>query len=422
MPEDNQNPEITPAKAAPVNRFDSLGAKDWMSRSFSRTPEGFLTGRAIVTNIGVFTYRDADGTTHTEARLPEEVFARDSLETLKLKPVTNDHPKELVTTENVKKLQVGSLGSNPSSTAQLRNYEGWTPEDQLTDGLHVAIDMTINDPGAIEDVLNGKRELSCGYNCDLEMAPEGFTFLGMPVNFIQRNIRYNHVAIVDAARAGSNASLRLDSGDAVQVRNDKVKEASMPDNLKKITLDGVEFQAEPQVLQALSQATQRADAAEKSVADSKAQLSSLEAERDSLKEKLDAKEKELEEAKAAAMDPARVDAAAKEIMALHRSAERAKVEVKDGMTHEDVKKAVITSVFPSAKLDGKDSVYIQARYDAAVEELDAIEAAGASQRQTLSGVSPEGTETANSDSAQDDPDAARKRYVDSLKKDSRETE
>lgn len=75
-----------------VKRFDTLDAGSWMTTKFTRTTEGFLTGRAIVTSIGVFTYQYADGTVLRELRLPEEVFAPESLESMKLKPVTNQHP------------------------------------------------------------------------------------------------------------------------------------------------------------------------------------------------------------------------------------------------------------------------------------------------------------------------------------------
>ena len=63
-------------KPRTVKRFDSLDAGRWMATPFIRTTEGFLTGRAIVTSIGVFTYQYADGTVLRELRLPEEVFSR----------------------------------------------------------------------------------------------------------------------------------------------------------------------------------------------------------------------------------------------------------------------------------------------------------------------------------------------------------
>ena len=54
----------------------------------------FLIARAPVTSIGVFTYKNPEGSFRKELRLPEEVFNSDSLETLKLKPLTKFHPDE----------------------------------------------------------------------------------------------------------------------------------------------------------------------------------------------------------------------------------------------------------------------------------------------------------------------------------------
>jgi hypothetical protein len=90
--------------------------------------------------------------------------------------------------------------------------------------------------------------------------------------------------------------------------------------MKKVTLDGVEYQAEAAVIVALSTAKQRADDAEKAQKSAEEQykkdFSVLEAERDSLKEKLDAKDKELEKVKAEKMDQAAIDAAVNEKLAL----------------------------------------------------------------------------------------------------------
>ena len=194
--------------AKTVKRFDTIDASCWMYTPFTRTAEGFLTGRAIVTSIGVFTYKNADGTVLRELRLPEEVFAPESLETMKLKPLTNLHPKEWVTPENQKELQVGSLGSDVTTTTQYRMGSG-----EITDGIHVAIDITVNRADAIEDVLNGRRALSMGYTCEIEESSG--VYMGVEYDCIQRKIRYNHCAIVDEARAGDNAMIHLDSADAI---------------------------------------------------------------------------------------------------------------------------------------------------------------------------------------------------------------
>jgi hypothetical protein len=354
-----------------VKRYDSLEPGRWMTAPFTRTTEGFLSGRAIVTSIGVFTYRKADGGVSRELRLPEEVFAADSLETMKLKPVTNDHPTVKVTPENSKELAVGSLGSNPSSTTQEKTWDGYTPLEKLTDGLHVAIDMTINNKDAIEDVLNGKRALSMGYECDIEEAPEGATWLGMAYDSIQRKIRYNHCAIVDAARAGDAASIRLDSADAVLDTNSMPKEGN---EMKTIRIDGVDFQGDEGLVLKYSELVKRADSAEKALTEAKADhqkaLSKLQADCDTAKDRADQAEASLKKAKAAALDPKRLDEAVKAKVALYDAADRAGVEIKDDMADADIRKAVITAVFPNAKLDGRDAAYIEARFDSAVETLE----------------------------------------------------
>jgi hypothetical protein len=416
--------------AKTVKRLDALDPSRWMTIPFIRTPEGFLTGRAIVTGVGVFTYLNKDGSITRELRLPEEVFSGASLDTMKLKPVVNSHPDELITDGNVKKYQVGSLGSNPSSTVQERNYDGFTPWDKLTDGFHVAIDMIINEADAINDVLNGKRALSMGYECEVETVEPGSVWCGVAYDCIQRNIRYNHCAIEDAARAGDAARIRMDSadfgpGDAVQINH---KDASGADpspkpeegknmGMKKINLDGVEYEGEEKLIQFYQDQKKRADAAEKDLekartdgVEAKTAASKMEAERDALKDRADKAEKELKEAKDKALDPKRLDEAVNARIVLFDAAERAGVEVKDGMTDLEIKKAVITTMYPSAKLDGKDEVYIAARFDAAVENLDA-HADGESRAVFGGGVSPA--------SSRNDAAVARQRMIENLKARSR---
>ena len=367
-----------------LKRFDNIDNSQWMTTPFERTNEGFLKGRAIVTSIGVFTYKRADGTIQRELRLPEEVFSPLTLNSMKLKPVTLNHPTELVTSDNADKLQVGSLGDNPSWTKEWhdRNWE------EVTDGINCAIDMVITKKDAVDAVLNGKQSLSMGYTCDLEMAQPGSTWCGVEYDFIQRNIRYNHCAIVDSARAGDNAKieLRVDSEDAV-LENMVIKTDGGTKMLKKINLDGIEYEAEESVIKALNKERARADQAESDACESKKtadkkvadmekkvtemekRVSELEAERDAAKEKKDAAEAELEKVKSDSTDPKRLDEAVKAKMELLHNAEKAKVEVKEDMSDMDIKKAIITSQFPKANFDGKDDIYIQARYDSAVEMM-----------------------------------------------------
>ena len=388
-----------------LKRFDNIDNSQWMTTPFAATAEGFLKGRAIVTSIGVFTYKRKDGTIQRELRLPEDVFSEKTLESMKLKPVTLNHPAELVTQDNAKELQVGSLGDNPSWSKEWE-HRNW---EEVTDGINCAIDMIITRKDAVNAVLNGKQALSMGYTCDLESAEPGATWCGVEYDFIQRNIRYNHCAIVDSARAGDNAKieLRADSEDAVL--EDIVTKTDGGDTmLKKINLDGIDYEAEESVIKALNAEKARADKAEKEKEDAcgekktmdkkvadmekkvtefEKRISELEAERDSAKEKADAAEAELEKVKADSADPKRLDEAVKAKMELLHNAEKANVEVKEDMSDMDIKKAIIASAFPKANFDGKDDIYVQARYDATVEML--CEKNDGKTRQVTSDLPPE---------------------------------
>jgi len=403
-------PEITKE----IRRFDNIDHSEWMTTPFERTTEGFLKGRAIVTCCGVFTYKRADGTLQRELRLPEEVFAPATLESLKLKPVTLNHPTELVTPENADMLQVGSLGDNPSCTNQGYNWNGESTDwKKLTDGLNVAVDMIITKKDAIDAVINGKQGLSMGYTCDIEMAEPGSTWCGVEYDYIQRNIKYNHCAIVDAGRAGDNAKieLRVDSADAV-LEDKLVTKDGGTKMLKKINLDGIDYEAEESVIKALNTEKKRADDAvaelSKFKEDSAKELSVMTAERDTQKERADKAEEDLAKAKAEALDSTKLDEAVNARIELYKNAEKAGVEVKNDMKDADIKKAVIAKVFPKANLDGKDSAYIDARYDATVEML--AERADSNSRQVLA-------DTPNNHA--DSVDDARQRMIDKMKKDSR---
>ena len=336
-----------------------MDAIDYATKPAEKTAEGFLIARAPVTSVGVFTYRNADGTPRYELRLPEEVFAEESLASLKMKPLTLLHPDKEVTPQNIDELAVGSVGSEVD-----------------TDSYRVYMSLAVTKADAIAAVDNGSaRALSCGYTCDIEWTSG--TWMGVHYDCIQRNIRYNHVALVPAARAGDGNAIRMDGFGELEKLPENYKQTNEEEmNLKTIHLDGADFQAEPQVIAALDKAQSRVDAAEKELeqlrTDSKtdkeainkltSEKSTAEAERDTLKERLDAMEKEM---------PGKIDAAVKSRLDIVGKANAAGVEVRDDMSDVDIKKAVILKQFPSAQLDGKDESYISARFDCACELIKA---------------------------------------------------
>jgi hypothetical protein len=334
-----------------VNRYDASP----LETKFDSTPEGFLTGTAIVTRVGVFPYLNKDGTMRFELRHPDDVFHADSLSTYLMKPITNGHPKVktgLVDPNNYKDLTVGSTGSST-----------------ITNEKFLALPIVVHDAKAIEEVKNGKRELSCGYTCDL--VPETGSWEGTAYTHRQKNIKVNHVSIVQRGRAGSVARIRLDGAEA-PIDIEDVKENSMDEMFKTINLDSVDYKAEPKVIEALQDAQKVSEETKVKLDEAIAEKTKLEAERDSIKERFDALEAEITALKANHVDADKVSAMVKERVALEAFALKAGVEVKADMDDIAIKKAVVTKEAPTVNVEKlTDVAYLNARFDTVVEEFDA---------------------------------------------------
>lgn len=305
----------------------------------TRSDEGYLVDTPIVGRTGILLYRNADGSTRREFRPPEEVFNTDSLASYSGKPVTDDHPGEMVTAKNAKSVAVGFMKSEGKQ-----------------DGDNVRVPIVIMDAETIDKAeKGGKVELSLGYKVDLDETPGEWN--GQRYDAIQRNIRINHLALVRNGRAG-NARLNLDRLDAVFFNPEE--EVNMPtDNLGRVRLDnGLEYQAAAEVVHELekvrgqlTQKTERVDALQ-------SELDKTTAERDTLKSQIASAEKVRGDA---------LEAARKEIQErakLEKVAETFKVD-HAGKTDREVKELVIKSVRTDADLNGKSEDYVNAAFDLA---------------------------------------------------------
>lgn len=156
------------------------------------TPEGYLIDRPILTSTGIFEYLNPDGTVRRELRLPEDVFDPESLKSYKGRPIIITHDAGLVTKDNVADNQIGTILT-----------EGYRSGDD------VRAEIIIHDTDGMKKA--GLKELSLGYNLDLDETPGEWN--GQHYDAIQRNIRINHLALVREARAGEQARLNIDSRD-----------------------------------------------------------------------------------------------------------------------------------------------------------------------------------------------------------------
>lgn len=323
----------------------------------TRTDSGMLISDAHLTRVGVFLYRRADGSVQRELRLPEEVFHADSLASFQLVPVTLNHPPQGVTAENVREHSVGSVGDTVRQ-----------------DGDHVLAKLSVQDAAAVAAVESGSnRELSCGYTCDVEMTSG--TWRGQPYDAIQRNIRGNHVALVERGRAGPTAAIpRFDSDDAVldETANDPTPpdtvSAAPRSDMETITINGVTYEVSAQVKQAWHADSARRDEA---LAQAKTARDAATAERDKAQARADQLDESLKAEKKARTDaagPEAIEAAVQERIRLRDVAKKAGVEVKADMDDAAIKLAVIKAK-SNADLEGRSADYVTARFDAIADQL-----------------------------------------------------
>ena len=109
-------------------------------------------------------------------REAQDVFDEDSLASIKGKPVTLNHPDEMVNSQNFKKYVIGFI------------------DDVRRDGNNIVGDIVINDMEAIEKVLSGElKDLSLGYTAKLVPTGDG--------ELKQTDIVINHLALVSEGRA-----------------------------------------------------------------------------------------------------------------------------------------------------------------------------------------------------------------------------
>lgn len=160
----------------------------------TKTFEGYLEGEVVASRTGVFTYYNTDGTTRKELRHPDHVLNKDSLKTLSMIPITDDHPAEFVNASNAALLQ-----------------KGFTGESYRTDeNGNIIVKLKVTDSSLINKITSGKKpELSLGYSVELKKSAGEYN--GERYDYIQTGIVYNHLAVVEYGRAGRNARFRFDS-------------------------------------------------------------------------------------------------------------------------------------------------------------------------------------------------------------------
>lgn len=321
-----------------------------------RTADGYLiaTAKSVRTGIQLYAGSEvgmADKAVVRVYRPAEEVFADASLQSFSHAPVTNNHPAEAVTADNWAKLAVGEV-----STAAKK------------DGDWVHLPLVLKDAAAIKAVEDGKRELSAGYNCELDWTP-GLTADGQAYDAVQRNIKINHLALVDRARAGSQARIG-DGAWGASPTQDASPEKEPLMTLKTVTVDGIPIEVTDQGATVIATLQTRiADAAKKAAETDTAHIAAI-ADKDKA---LATKDAEIDALKAKVVDGAALDKLVADRSALCAVAGKIAPAVKfDGLADADIKKAVVTAKLGDAAVKDKSADYINARFDILAEDAGKV--------------------------------------------------
>jgi hypothetical protein len=326
---------------------------------------GFLKINGVLARTGVQDYMGfelpfIDGLdpmkTYGVYRSKDEVLRKESLKSYINAPITDDHPKEFVTIDNISDLGKGSV-----SDVSTHEKEGVD---------YVSSDIIITDKKTIDKILNGKIELSAGYSATYDN--EKGEFQGKPYDFVQKDIKINHVALVERGRCGKTCKVGDSYYDIIENVNLNERE-----KMHKLKIGNVEVEVCDTVAGAYNSLEN--------------QVSSLTKEKKTLDEEMKQKEKDTE--KEMGSKDTEIEMLKKEIEDLKEKAkktddssimnivnDRVKLltsvsslvgdEDLSSLSNAEIKKKVISKVQPSVSLEGRSEDYIGGKFDTLMEKMN----------------------------------------------------
>lgn len=323
-------------------------------QNVQKNDNGFLTYDFIAAQTGVFPYFDFElGKVVYELKHPDDLLTDEIAKQLCNIPITEDHPWELVSTDNAKEYVKGMTNTTSSI------------EDNKLTGQG-----TIFDAGLIGNVLSGhKKECSLGFTC--VVVDESGVYEGKPYDRRQTQFSINHLAMVAKARCGSECSAKLDSKEehAIQIRMDEVeKYQNIESEVKtmKYKLDGVEYDI-PEVI------ANKLDSLTESNTKLTKEVGSLEGKLDGKEDIIKKQKIKIDDLENKVMSTEKLDEAIEERLEL---AENARIILGDdydftGKSSNEIKiDCIKESLDPEFKADGRSEDYINARFDTLVDFIN----------------------------------------------------
>jgi uncharacterized protein len=319
-------------------------------RKPERTPQGFLRVDGIASRTGVFEYTNPDGSIRRELRLDEEVFAPKALAGFEGAPLTDGHPPVMVTADNVRSYEVGTV------TSPARR-----------DGGFVVTSIVIKDPKVIRKVERGDTGLSVGYSVDLDETPGVHPKFGR-YDAVQRNLVINHLAVAVTPRAGEAARIRMDAADiAIEI-----------DRSKSDRETGVKMSDQETDKQRTDRLDGMVKALEKELAEARALIAANAMAAESEAVKLEKQRADEAEAKVA-----RFDATFRDAVRTRSKLEREASAVMgngfrmDDLSDHQIREAVVKRLDATADVDGANEDIVRGQYQVLISRSVANAAAQA---------------------------------------------
>lgn len=326
------------------------------------TPEGFLVAKATLARTGIHVYTAAQvGDT---SRMPtervavyrpaDEVFRPESMKSFARKPVTDDHPPEgeAVTLDNAGLYQVGLSGDSIERNG-----------DKLEGSI------TVTARKAIDSINRGRRQISLGYECDF--VRESGVADGVPYDYVQRNIRGNHVALVDRGRCGPTCAI-ADGADCDGTCN---HQGGDPMKTTKMKIGDSEVEVPEAVAKHIAKLTADMEEAEKKAEDMEEEKRKADEEAEKAKDEAEEAKEAKDKAEAArdaalakAVKPEDVQRLVADHAAVLEQARRLHPKIESvGKSIAELRRATVVHLVGDEAVKDKSDAYIEARFDALCE-------------------------------------------------------
>ena len=399
-----------------VKRLDSIRLDRNDSTYF--TDEGYLVDHPILTSCGVFEYTNPDGSTRRELRLPEYVFDEESLKTYKGKPIIITHDAGVVDKNNVDREQIGtiltdgyedgedvraeiiihdtdamkrsglrelSLGYNLDLLEEPGVWNG-QPYDAIQTNIvinHLAIvasarageQARLNIDGSDEETLKGGKKMKLKTTRtdgetltpeELEQAIKEFKERRGEVVADSDEDVVGDVNPEDDAKEEETAS----DGDDASAEGTTPEDIANAVKERKDRRDNEDPENNEEAKKIIAQQDDDIDmllaALEKCLAELKGRAD--EGTDEEVAEEEENKDSSDDESKALNADSA--DKIVRQRLAICRIGDKLNMDGLENMSIKQAKRAIISNVLPTMRVDGKSDSYIDAMYDLAVGEVN----------------------------------------------------